>query len=93
MCYSGCFCVRVILGTLKAGVKNACVGILVCAKVHICGFQDFKSPYAPQLSVHAADPNATRSPGSLWLDLTLSASGGHTLMCEHGPLCLVLKGR
>lgn len=40
-----------------------------------------------QNSIRAAHPNETRSPCSLWPDLTLSASGGHTLMCEHHSLC------
>lgn len=46
-----------------------------------------------QNSVRAAYPNETCSPCSLWPDLTLSASGGHTLMCEHRSLCPDLKGR
>lgn len=53
---------------------------LVCVRVPIGVSQNLKTA-----CTFVSDTNATRSARSPWLDLTLSASGGHTLMCEHRP--------
>lgn len=103
-----CFCcVRLcesvavwFLGALKAGVGNVRVDILMHARVHICVSQDLKCVCACVcvcLCVRAPSTLDIQMqhvfPCSPWLHLTLSTSGGHTLMCEHGPLRSDLRGR
>lgn len=62
-----------------------CTWVRVCCLcLHVC------KPLC-QSSVHTADTNATHPPRSLWLNLTLSTNGGHTLMCEHRSFCPARK--
>ena len=99
-CVSLCVCALVwftflfiffLRGALKTGVKkNASVDILIFCLLRIWRFEDCARLHVWTPSAH---PNETHSPCSLWPDLTLSASGGHTLMCEHRSLCPDLKGR